>query len=69
MTIDGVRLTEGQRLSWHADDERGQRPQIRATFVQPYPFCIVAAGEPVGRAFRLHKHAALALRSLLMRDE
>lgn len=62
LTIDGHRLTESERLTYHADIEHGQRPRIRATGIEGYPFALhTPSGEPI-RAYRTYKSAALALR-------
>lgn len=62
--IDGIEVTDSQWIGWCADEEREQRPQIRATFRNDYPFCITTpSGEPI-RSYRQYKHAFLALKSL-----
>lgn len=65
--IDGKEVTDGQWSGWCADDERGQKPLIRATSIEGYPFCITTPkGEPI-RAYKQYKHAAMAL-SLLQQE-
>lgn len=65
MTIDGIRLTESQRLAWLADDEHGQEPKIRATFRNDYPFALVTpSGEPI-RAYPTFRSASLARTRLI----
>lgn len=59
--IDGQEVSDTQWVGWCADDEHGEKPLIRATAIEGYPFCITTPkGEPI-RAYRQHKHAALAL--------
>jgi hypothetical protein len=62
--IDGIELTDGQRMTYCADDEHEQTPRIRATFDPEYPVCVTTpSGEPI-RAFKQYKHAVLAIEAL-----
>lgn len=64
LIVDDIELTESQRLGWLADDEHGQKPQIRATWDDGWPFCVTTpSGEPI-KSYRTYKQAWLALEFL-----
>lgn len=65
--VDGKEVVDAQWVGYCADDEQEQRPMIRATFHDEYPFCVTTpGGEPI-RAYKQHKHASMAL-SLLEQE-
>lgn len=65
VTIDGIQLTDAQRIAWLTDDEKGQTPKIRATFIPGFPFCVTTpSGEPI-KAYRSYKTAHIVRLQLI----